>query len=55
MYIKKESNTLVIGVPKLSNWSRLFTIKDQKRMDFLNKLNKDIPATFIEIGAKEIK
>ena len=55
MYIKKESNTLVIGMPRLSNWSRFFNIKDQKRMDFLNKLNKDIPATFIEIGAKEIK
>jgi len=55
MYIKKETNTLVIGMPRLANWSRFFSIRDQKRMDFLNKLDKDIPATFIEIGAKEIK
>lgn len=55
MYIKKETNTLIIGMPRLANWSRIFTFKDQKRMDFLNKLDKDIPATFIEIGAKEIK
>ncbi len=55
MYIKKDTNTLVIGMPRLANWSRFFSIRDQKRMDFLNKLDKDIPATFIEIGAKEIK
>jgi len=55
MYIKKDTNTLVIGMPRLANWSRFFSFTDQKRMDFLNKLDKDIPATFIEIGAKEIK
>ena len=55
MYIKKDTNTLVIGMPRLANWSRFFTMNNQKRADFLNKLDKDIPATFIEIGAKEIK
>ena len=55
MYIKKDTNTLVIGMPRLANWNRLFTMNNQKRADFLNKLDKDIPATFIEIGAKEIK
>jgi hypothetical protein len=55
MWSKKQSDTLVIGIPKLANWCRFFTTKDQKRMDFLNKLNKDIPATLIEIAAKEIK
>ncbi|WP_373029834.1 hypothetical protein [Sulfurovum sp.] len=55
MYIKKDTNTLVIGMPRLANWNRFFTMNNQKRMDFLNKLDKDIPATFIEIGAKEIK
>ena len=55
MYIKKDSNTLVIGMPRLANWNRFFTMNNQKRADFLNKLDKDIPATFIEIGAKEIK
>ncbi|MBT8349341.1 MAG: hypothetical protein HKP62_07850 [Sulfurovum sp.] len=55
MYIKKDTNTLVIGMPRLANWNRFFTMNNQKRADFLNKLDKDIPATFIEIGAKEIK
>ncbi len=55
MYIKKDTNILVIGMPRLANWNRLFSMRGQKRMDFLNKLDKDIPATFVEIGAKEIK
>ncbi|WP_373031837.1 hypothetical protein [Sulfurovum sp.] len=55
MYIKKDTNTLVIGMPKLANWNRFFTMNNSKRMDFLNKLDKDIPATFLEIGAKEVK
>ncbi|MCO4846123.1 MAG: hypothetical protein KC427_08910 [Sulfurovum sp.] len=55
MYIKKDTNILVIGMLRLVNWSRFFTMNNQKRMDFLEKLDKDIPATFTEIGAKEIK
>jgi len=55
MYIKKDSNTLVIGMPKLTNWNRFFKMNNKKREDFLNKLAKEIPETFIEIGAKEIK
>jgi len=55
MYIKKDSNTLVIGMPRLSNWNKLFTLKGQNRMDFMHKLDVDIPATFIEIGAKKSK
>jgi len=55
MYIKKDTNILVIGMPRLANWNRFFTMNNAKRMDFLNNLDKDIPATFIEIGAKEIK
>ncbi|HEY9129189.1 MAG TPA: hypothetical protein VIN02_05075 [Sulfurovum sp.] len=55
MYIKKDTNTLVIGMPKLSNWNRFFKMNNKKREDFLNKLSEEIPATFIELGAKEIK
>ena len=54
MYIKKESNTLVIGMPSMSNWNALFPIKDTKRSEFFEKLNTDIPATFIELGAKRV-
>lgn len=54
MYIKKDSNRLVIGMPRLANWNKLFKMNGQKRMDFLEKLDKDIPATFVEIGAKKV-
>ena len=55
MYIKKDSNTLVMGMPRLANWDRLFKMKGQKRMDFLKKLDTDIPATFEAIGFKKTK
>lgn len=54
MYIKKDSNVLVIGMPRLANWNKLFPMKDKKRLDFLEKLDADIIETFIEIGAKKI-
>jgi len=55
LYIKKGTNTLVLGMPRLTNWNKLFPMKDKKRLDFLDKLDKDIPATFEEIGFKAIK
>jgi uncharacterized protein (DUF302 family) len=55
LYIKKGTNTLVLGMPRLANWNKLFPMKDKKRLDFLDKLDKDIPATFVEIGFKAIK
>jgi len=54
MYIKKDSSTLVIGMPRLANWNRLFPMKDKKRLEFLEKLDADIPATFVELGAKRL-
>jgi len=55
LYIKKDTNTLVLGMPRLSNWNKLFPMKDTKRLEFLDKLDKDIPATFVEIGFKSVK
>jgi uncharacterized protein (DUF302 family) len=54
LYIKKGTNTLVLGMPRLSNWNKLFPMKDKKRLDFMHKLDKDIPATFVEIGFKAV-
>jgi uncharacterized protein (DUF302 family) len=53
MYIKKDSNTLVMGMPRLANWNKLFPMQDKKRLDFLEKLDADIPATFEAIGFKK--
>jgi hypothetical protein len=55
MYIKKDSNTLVLGMPRLANWDKLFPMNTKKRKDFMNELDADIIKTFIEIGFKEKK
>jgi len=55
MYIKKGSNTLVMGMPRLANWEKLFPMNSQKRTDFLQKLDKDMAETFKLIGFKEPK
>lgn len=55
LYVKKGTNTLVLGMPRLANWNKLFPMNSKKRTDFLNELDKDIPATFEEIGFKAVK
>ncbi|WP_309498136.1 hypothetical protein, partial [Sulfurovum sp.] len=55
MYIKKDTNTLVMGMPRLANWQKLFPMNAKNRIDFLEKLDKDMLATFKEIGFKESK
>jgi len=55
MYIKKGTNTLVMGMPRLANWQKLFPMNSQKRTDFLEKLDIDMLKTFKAIGFKESK
>jgi len=54
MYIKKDSNTLVIGMPTLANWGATLKIDDPKRADFIKKLDKEIPALLEGLGAKPV-
>ncbi len=55
MYIKKGTNTLVMGMPRLANWQKLFPMNSKKRTDFLEKLDIDMLKTFKAIGFKETK
>ena len=55
MYIKKDSNKLVVGMPKLGNWNKIFKKNSKARNDFLNKLSHEIPAIYKEIGFTHIK
>ena len=55
LYVKKGTNTLVLGMPRLANWNTLFPMNSKKRTDLLNDLDKDIPATFEAIGFKAVK
>ncbi len=54
MYIKKDSNTLVIGMPTLANWGATLKIDDPLRADFIKKLDKEIPALLEGLGAKAV-
>lgn len=55
MYIKKGTNTLVLGMPRLANWQKLFPMNSKKRLEFLEELDKDMMETFKEIGFKKTK
>lgn len=54
MYIKKDSNKMVIGMPRLSNWVAVMNIKDPAKVKFTEKIDTEIVAIMKELGAKEI-
>ena len=54
MYIKKDSNTLVIGMPTLANWGATLKIDDPKRAALIKKLDKEIPTILEGLGAKTV-
>ena len=55
MYIKKDSSTLVIGMPTLANWGATLKIDDPKRAEFIKKLDKEIPSLLESLGAKSVE
>lgn len=54
MYIDKGSNKLMIGMPRLENWIAVMGIKDQKMVDSIHDLDKEIVGIMTELGAKEL-
>jgi uncharacterized protein (DUF302 family) len=54
MYIKKGSNKMVIGMPRLSNWVSVMNIKDTTKIDWTKKIDSEIISIMKEIGAKEL-
>jgi uncharacterized protein (DUF302 family) len=54
MYIKKDTNKLVIGMPTLANWGATLKIDDPKRAEFIKKLDKEIPSLLESLGAKSV-
>ena len=54
MYIKKDSNTMVIGMPRLSNWVTVMDMKDEAKIKFTEKIDSEIISIMKELGAKEI-
>ena len=54
MYIEKDSNKLVVGMPMLSNWTSVLNIKDEVMNKSVVDLDKEIIEIMISLGAKEI-
>jgi uncharacterized protein (DUF302 family) len=55
MYIKKDTNTLVIGMPKLVNWAAALNFKDAAMIKSVTDLDAEITNIMVEeLGAKNI-
>ena len=54
MYIKKGTNTLVIGMPTLANWTSVMNIKDPAKQEWVKKIDAEIISIMKSMGAKEI-
>ena len=54
MYIAKDSNKLIIGMPKLLNVSATLGITNKKHLKWIEKLDREIPEIMISIGAKDL-
>lgn len=52
MYIKKGSNKIVGGMPRLKNWSDLLEMRDEKRLKLIEKYDNEIPEILKEFGMK---
>lgn len=53
MYIKKGSNKLIVGMFRLHNWSDTLEITDKKRIELIEKLDKEIPEILTALGMKD--
>ena len=55
MFIKKDENKLVVGMPRLGNWAATLGIKDEKRLSLVHQLDKEIPEIMATLGAVEVE
>ncbi len=54
MYIEKDSNKIVIGMPMLANWVSILNIKDKVMAKSAYDLDKEIIEIMLSLGAKKI-
>jgi uncharacterized protein (DUF302 family) len=54
MYIEKDSNILHIGMPTLQNWKSVVGITDAKKVQWIDKIDKEIIDIMLGLGAKKI-
>jgi len=54
MYVKKGTNTLVVGMPKLVNILDTLDVDDAKRVGLVEKLDKEIPEILTAFGMRAV-
>ena len=54
MYIKKGTNTLVVGMFRLHNWAETLNIKEKSRVALIEQLDSEIPKILEDFGMKAI-
>jgi len=50
VYIKKDSNKMVIGMPTLANVKNTLKITDPKRVEWMERLDREIPQILTSLG-----
>ena len=50
VYIKKDSNKMVIGMPTLANVKNTLKISDPKRVEWMDRLDREIPQILTSLG-----
>ena len=55
MYIRKNTNIIVIGMPKLSNWVSVMKIREANNIESIKRMDNEIISIMKSLGAKEIK
>jgi len=54
VYIKKDSNKMVIGMPKLANVKHTLAIKHPKRVGWMDRLDLEIPQILTSMGMQAV-
>ncbi|HIP27862.1 MAG TPA: hypothetical protein EYG82_01655 [Sulfurovum sp.] len=55
MYIQKDTNKLVVGMPRLQNWISMFDVTDKARLESNKKLDNEIIEIFKSMGFIEVE
>lgn len=55
MYVKKGTNKLVVGMPKLINIIDTLGVKEPSRVALVNKLDREIPEILTAFGMKSVE
>ncbi len=54
VYVKEGENKIVIGMPRLHDWSAALGFTDPKKMELVNQLDTEIPEIIKSLGGIEV-